>query len=303
MRLFHSLAKTHASFDDPNLVSHAGLVPVMALADRAGLADLAAEHVRPGGDCGVNAHLKVPCLVAGMAGGADSIDDMDLLRHGAMSTLFGGVRAPSTLGSHLRCYTWGNVSQLEKAGREFLIALAERVPLLPGAGTLAFIDIDSMQKRVYGHQKQGARFGHTKIQGKSLLVRGLNALAAVVSTPLSAPVIAATRLRGGNAASARRGQPGRACYQHRTGVRVHRDDRGPAGLGVLQRRGDRGDPPRRRHPLRRGGGRRARLAGSAQAPVAGLKRFSPPFSGLRPMGARTLICFCIEQFTLPQKGH
>ena len=203
MRLLHSLAKTHASFDDPNLVSHAGLVPVMALADRAGLADLVAEHVRPGGGCGVNAQLKVPCLVAGMAAGADSIDDMGLLRHGAMSALFGGVRAPSTLGSHLRCYTWGNVSQLEKAGREFLIALAGQSPLLPGAGTLAFIDIDSMQKRVYGHKKQGARFGHTKIQGKSLLVRGLNALAATVSTPLSAPVIAATRLRGGNAASAR----------------------------------------------------------------------------------------------------
>ena len=203
MRLLHSLAKTHASFDDPNLVSHAGLVPVMALAGRAGLPDLVAEHVRPGGECGVNAHLKVPALVAGMAAGADSIDDMDLLRHGAMSTLFGGIRAPSTLGSHLRCYTWGNVSQLEKAGREFLAELARQSPLLPGADTLAFIDIDSMQKRVYGHHKQGARFGHTKIQGKSLLVRGLNALAAVVSTPLAAPVIAATRLRGGNAASAR----------------------------------------------------------------------------------------------------
>ena len=138
-----------------------------------------------------------------MAAGADSIDDMDVLRHGAMSTLFGGVRAPSTLGSHLRCYTWGNVSQLEKAAREFLIALARQSPLLPGAGTLAFIDVDSMQKRVYGHHKQGARFGHTKIQGKSLLVRGLNALAATISTPLPAPVIAATRLRGGNAASAR----------------------------------------------------------------------------------------------------
>jgi hypothetical protein len=199
----HSLAKTRASFDDPNLVSHAGLVPVMALADRAGLASLVAEHVRPGGDCGVNAHLKIPCLVAGMAAGADSIDDMDLLRHGAMSTLFGGVRAPSTLGSHLRSYTWGNVSQLEKAGREFLAELARQAPLLPGADTLAFIDIDSMQKRVYGHHKQGARFGHTKIQGKSVLVRGLNALAATISTPLSAPVIAATRLRGGNAASAR----------------------------------------------------------------------------------------------------
>jgi hypothetical protein len=165
VRLLHSLAKTRATFDDPNLVSHAGLVPVMALAGRAGLGDLAAAHVRPAGECGVNAHLKVPCLVAGMAAGADSIDDMDVLRHGAMSTLFGGVRAPSTLGSHLRCYTWGNVSQLEKAAREFLIALARQSPLLPGAGTLAFIDVDSMQKRVYGHHKQGARFGHTKIQG------------------------------------------------------------------------------------------------------------------------------------------
>jgi hypothetical protein len=184
----HSLAKTHASFDDPNLVSHAGLV---------------AEHVRPGGECGVNAPLKVACLVAGMAAGADSIDDMGLLRHGAMPALFGGIRAPSTLGSHLRSYTWGNVSQLDKAGREFLAELARRAPLLSGAETLAFLDIDSMQKRVYGHRKQGARFGHTKIQGKSLLVRGLNALAATISTPLSAPVIAATRLRGGNAASAR----------------------------------------------------------------------------------------------------
>jgi len=59
------------------------------------------------------------------------------------------------------------------------------------------------QKRVYGHKKHGARFGHTKIQGKSLLVRGLNALAVVISTALAAPVIAATQLRGGNAASAR----------------------------------------------------------------------------------------------------
>src|SRR4029077_16379161 len=46
-------------------------------------------------------------------------------------------------------------------------------------------------------------FGHTKIQGKSLTIRGLNALAAVISTPLAAPVIAATRLRGGPANPAR----------------------------------------------------------------------------------------------------
>jgi hypothetical protein len=128
---------------------------------------------------------------------------MGLLRYGAMDILFSGVRAPSTLGSHLRSYTWGNVLQLEKAGREFLARLARRAPLLPGADALAFIDIDSAQKRVYGHKKQGARFGHTKIQGKSVLVRGLNALVAAVSTPLAAPVAAATRLRGGNAPSAR----------------------------------------------------------------------------------------------------
>jgi hypothetical protein len=129
-----------ASFDDPNLVSHAGLVPVMALAGRAGLPDLVAEHVRPGRDCGVNAHLKVPCLVAGMAAGADGIDDVGMLRHGAMSVLFGGVRAPSTLGSHLRSYTWGNALQLEKAGREFLAGLARQAPLLPGADVLTFME-------------------------------------------------------------------------------------------------------------------------------------------------------------------
>jgi hypothetical protein len=203
VRLLHGLARTQASFDDPNLVSHAGLVPVMALAERAGLPELVAEHVRPGGECGVNAHLKVPCLVAGMAAGADSIDDMGLLRHGAMGALFGGVRAPSTLGSFLRAFTWGNVLQLGKVNRLLLAELARRAPLLPGKEVLAFVDIDSQQKRVYGRKKQGAAFGHTKVQGKSLLVRGLNALAATISTPLGAPVIAAARLRGGNAASSR----------------------------------------------------------------------------------------------------
>jgi hypothetical protein len=201
--LSHSAAKTRASFDDPNLVSPAGLVPVVALAQRAGLDDLVARHVRPGGPCGVNPAVKVPCLVAGMAAGADSIDDLDLLRHGAMTRLFGGIRAPSTLGSHLRSCTWGHVAQLEKVSRLFLAGLARQAPLLPGADTLAFVDTDSTQERVYGYKKQGARFGHAKIAGRQLAVRGLNALAATVSTPLAAPVIAATRLRGGNAASVR----------------------------------------------------------------------------------------------------
>jgi hypothetical protein len=203
VRLLHELAKIDATFDDPHLVSHAGLVPVMALAQRAGLGDLAAEHVRIARPCGVNAPVKIACLVAGMAAGADSVDDMDLLRHGAMPMLFGDIRAPSTLGSFLRSFTWGNVLQLQKVHRQVLTELARRTPLLPGKDVLAFTDIDSQQKRVYGHAKQGAAFGHTKIQGKSLLVRGLNVLAATICTPLAAPVIASTRLRGGNASSAR----------------------------------------------------------------------------------------------------
>jgi Transposase DDE domain group 1 len=203
VRLLHDLAKIHATFDDPNLVSRAGLVPVMALAQRAGLGELAGEHVRIGHRCGVNPQVKVPGIVAGMAGGADSIEDLGLLRHGAMPGLFGGIRAPSTLGSFLRSFTWGNVLQLGKVNRLVLGELARRAPLLPGKDVLAFVDIDSQQKRVYGHHKQGAGFGHTKIQGKSLLVRGLNALMATISTPLGAPVIAGTRLRGGTAYSAR----------------------------------------------------------------------------------------------------
>jgi hypothetical protein len=175
----------------------------MALAHRCGLAGLAGEHVRIGRRAGMNADLKVSCLVAGMTAGADSIDDMDVLRHGAMPVLFGGVRAPSTLGTFLRSFTWGNARQLEAAGRRFLAELARQVPLLPGRDVVAFAGIDSQQKRVFGYRKQGAAFGYTKISGKSLLVRGLNVLAATISTPLAAPVIAAVRLRGGSAASAR----------------------------------------------------------------------------------------------------
>jgi hypothetical protein len=202
VQLLHAIARTRASFDDPNLVAHAGLVPLAALAERAGLHALAA-CARPPGNAGASAGLKTACLATGMAAGADSIDDMGLLRHGAMETLFGGVRAPSTLGSFLRAFTWGNVSQLQKAHRGLLAGLSRIAPLLPGGETLAFVDIDSTQKRVYGYHKQGAKFGHTKIQGKSLLVKGLNVLAGVISTPLAAPVIGAVRLRGGNAGSAR----------------------------------------------------------------------------------------------------
>jgi hypothetical protein len=202
VRLLHSPARTRAVFDDPNLLAHAGLAPFLTLAGRAGLPDLLAG-VAPAGPCGANAATKAMCLVAGMAAGADSIDDMDLLRDGAMETVFGGIRAPSTLGSFLRSFTWGNVRQLDRAHRGLTTALAADPRLLPGREVLAFIDIDSTQERVYGYQKEGAAFGHAKVQGKSLLLKGLNPLISVISTPLAAPVLGPVRLRGGSAGSAR----------------------------------------------------------------------------------------------------
>jgi hypothetical protein len=203
MRLLHTAAKTNATFDDPNLVSHTGLVPAMRLAENVGLEDLVAEHVQVAAKVGANPGVKIGSLVAGMIAGADGIDGMDLLRHGAIPATFGGIRAPSTLGSFLRAFTHGTVRQLVAVHRRVLARLAARTPLLAGADTLAFIDVDSVQRRVYGATKQGAAFGHAKIASKSLLVRGLNALVATVSTPLAAPVVALARLRGGNAGSAR----------------------------------------------------------------------------------------------------
>lgn len=203
MRLLHTAAKTTATFDDPNLVSHAGLVPAVRLAQNVGLEELVTEYVRVAAKVGANPGVKVGSLVAGMVAGADTIEGMDLLRHGAMPATFGGIRAPSTLGSFVRAFTYGNVRQLAAVHRRVLARLAASVPLLPGAGTLAFIDVDSVQRRVYGATKQGAAFGHAKIASKSLLVRGLNALMATVSTPLAAPVVTAARLRGGNVGSAR----------------------------------------------------------------------------------------------------
>src|SRR3954452_21195422 len=182
-----------AVFDEANLVSCAGLAPVMALAQQAGLSDLLAEQLTV--DC-PNASTKAACLIAGMVAGADSIDDMDLLRHGAMGRLFTGIRAPSTLGTFLRLFTFGHVRQLDAVAAGLLARLAAATPVLPDADQLVFVDIDDTVRQTYGYAKQGAGRGYAG-------VKGLNALLAVVSTPTSAPLIAATRLRRGSTNSAR----------------------------------------------------------------------------------------------------
>ncbi len=138
MRLFHGSPALSATLDDPNLVSTAGLAPLLALARDCRLGDLAGDKLTPKDAGGVNAQLKVPALVAGMVAGADSIDDMDLLRHGGMAPLFIGIRAPSTLGTFLRSFTFAHVRQLDSVAAALLTDLAGRAPLLPGADSVTF---------------------------------------------------------------------------------------------------------------------------------------------------------------------
>lgn len=177
-------------------MSAGGLVPVLALAERVGLRALAAEHLTVPTDKGAHAGSKVAALVAGMVAGADSIEDMDLLRHGGMAGLFTGIYAPSTLGSFLRSFAFGHVRQLDAVAARLVASLAGQTPVLPDAPQIAYLDVDDTIRATYGYAKQGAGYGYSG-------VKGLNALLAALSTPTGAPVIVATRLRKGSANSVR----------------------------------------------------------------------------------------------------
>jgi Transposase DDE domain group 1 len=201
VQVSHTFTPQSAVFDEDNLVSCAGLVPVMALAEQAGLSELlankihiAAPRVKSGS---ANPAGKLATLIAGMCAGADYIDDVDLVRAGGMKTLFHRVYAPSTVGTLLREFTFGHARQLDSVLAEHLAGLCERVNLLPGAQARAFIDIDSLVRPVYGHAKQGASYGHTKIAGKQVLRKGLSPLVTTISTDTAPPLVTGIRLRAG----------------------------------------------------------------------------------------------------------
>jgi hypothetical protein len=172
---------------------------MVALAESAGLRTLSQEHLSVPTDKGANAGLKVASLVAGMVAGADSIDDMALLRHGGMGRVFTRAYAPSTLGSFLRAFTFGHVRQLDAVASRFLTRLATQTPLLSSSGASedhVLLDVDDTIIEVHGYAKQGAGFGYSG-------VRGLNALLATVTTQNTAPVVVAQRLRKGSCGSPR----------------------------------------------------------------------------------------------------
>lgn len=196
MQLSHIRPVSAAVFDDPNLVSCAGLVPMAALAQQCGLARLADEHLSVPTDKGAHAGAKVSCLVAGMVAGADSIDDMALLRHGAMGTVFDRPYAPSTLGSFLREFAFGHVRQLDAVASRLLVGLASDTPVVAGIDGPVCVDVDDTIIEVHGYAKQGSGYGYSG-------VRGLNALIATVTTGEGAPVITGQRLRRGSCGSPR----------------------------------------------------------------------------------------------------
>jgi hypothetical protein len=205
VRVSHRFTAGSARFDEDNLVSHAGLVPLLGLAEQTRLPQIIAEKVsiktariKSGA---ANPVPKLVGVIAGMCAGADSIDDLDMLRVGGMPILFDDVYAPSTLGTLLREFSFGHARQLESVLREHVCALTERTPVLAGLAEQAFVDIDSLLRPVYGHAKQGASYGHTKIAGKQVLRKGLSPLATTISTEHSAPVIAGMRLCAGKTGS------------------------------------------------------------------------------------------------------
>lgn len=195
MRSSHAASSVSASFSDPNLIASSGLVPLVRLAEAHGLPDLISAHVSLGVTTGTNPAGKAMTIVAGMCAGADGIDDLDMLRTGGMDRVFGGIYAPSTIGSFLRSFTHGHVRQLQAATGRFTAGLIGGLGLLADSDVV-FLDIDSKVKQVYGPAKQGASFGYTK-------VRGLHFLAVTASTPMSRPVVVAVRLREGRAGSGR----------------------------------------------------------------------------------------------------
>jgi hypothetical protein len=188
----HDLAGVDVSFDESNLMPCAGLLPAAVLAQRidvAGVVDERLTLTRHGANSGV----KAMSVIGSMLAGGDSIDDVALLRTGALPALFDRSRAPSTIGSWLRDFKWHNVRQLDAVSRELL---ARQWAAGAGPADLAgplTVDLDSTVVGVFGRGKQGADFGYTKVRGYH------PQLATIAETGQ----VVFCRLRGGAAGAAR----------------------------------------------------------------------------------------------------
>jgi len=192
MRASHDLSRVSVSFDEPNLVPCAGLLPVAVLAQRIGLCELVDQRLRLVRH-GANSGVKALSVIGSMLAGGDSIDDTALLRAGALPRLFDTTRAPSTIGTWLRDFKWHNVRQLDAVSRELLV---RQWAAGAGPADLAapmMLDVDSTIVPVFGRSKQGAAFGYTKVRGYH----------PQLATCAETGQVVFSRLRGGAAGAAR----------------------------------------------------------------------------------------------------
>ena len=192
MRSSHTLDALSVQFDDANLVANAGLLLPATLAQHLGLEELYRSHVHLGDAPGrANVGIKAMTLIGSAIAGGDCIDDADVLRAGPTDVVLGhGLRSPSTLGTFLRSFCWGDVRSLDRVSR---VALGRAWSVGAGPrGDVLKIDLDSSICETYGLAKEGgSRFCYNR-------VRGYHPMLAVAEDQ-----VLHARLRGGPANSGR----------------------------------------------------------------------------------------------------
>ena len=153
----HNLDGLSVTFDDPNLVANAGLMLPGTLAQKLGISEVVDERVDLSGRVGgANCGIKAMTVISALLAGAEWIDDTDVLRAGGSEIACGHeVRAPSTIGTWLRAFTWGHVRQLEAAAGQVL-ARAWNAGAGPASSEPVVVDLDSTFCETYGLGKQGA---------------------------------------------------------------------------------------------------------------------------------------------------
>ena len=160
MPTLHSPSRLSVAFDDDHAVANAGLALVGLLSEKLSLQQVVEETINiapfPG--------RRVATLVHALVAGATCIDDADVLRSGATSSVLAHrVMAPSTLGTFLRRFSFGHVRQLDRVS-ELLMTRAWSLGAGPRDEPMT-IDIDSTILEVYGSLKEGASYGYTKVPG------------------------------------------------------------------------------------------------------------------------------------------
>lgn len=233
---WHSLDRVEVHFDDERLVANAGLIAPASLSQHLGLCELFDQRLDLGDAPGrANVGHKAMTVIHSVLAGSDSIDDCDVLRAGSTVEVLGHeLRAPSTIGTFVRSFSWGHVRQLDSVAGEAL-ARAWKAGAGPADRAGPFtIDLDSSIHETYGMQKEGGSRGYT-------YVRGYHPLYAFASDDGQ---VLHSRLRGGNAHTAR----GAAGFLKETFARV----RAAGAAGKLAMRADslltrpRSSPPARR---------------------------------------------------------